>query len=784
MAKATQELKYKRLKVGHACFVCRSKKIKCDGLRPCMQCKARGRDCISSNSETQAENLNYSSAGSDNQDEADSNHSIIDSDDDSILFSRSRTNIDDNPCVPKSSDTWTSNAAKQTTATYCKSQELPLGDFPTFGSFVRWRVEPSLPSRYSTDIEMPSGEIQMHLINLFFETGYKVSPIIPKRHFYEQLRTKGPLITPLLLNAIYCIASSGCTLKDVPKSIVFFNRAKKLLDDFLDVPRVSTVAALCLLSLYEPVPTKSKSAVDQHCRSWMYSGMAFRMCLELGLNMETLYSRDNMALECIELRRRIFWSCYCLDKLQSAEWERLWAIPASLARTALPQILPQDDDSERWVVQTFQQKIKLALLGEEGLQIRACITIRDDVYNGRFHEQLDQYRAKLLHWSCNLPCPTVWGIRPCETVEDVMKEPRKSAEIGYFLSLYYFMLSDTLFCLPDNAKTSVQRRIYAAQLTRCVESACDKPLLVVRYEFLAHALIAAIRVHSRYLNNQDSVVAGQSLHLFNQCIDLLRKLQTFAIIPECTAVLQKISAIHEHSRLHTVRSEAPLSKAAAILDSTPHQFGNRVPFQQMDTNGDIAQFSSEQQQRHAQNLADPYQTDIPHNSSSFDSQNMEKTLINSPFNNITAFGTSIGVDFGDRRHLWEVAVDASQNCEFESTPSTPEGSINQTAFPTSSTSEWSPCNTSDFIWPDPIVSQTSFHPQPPHYSMTSSSHQLPLSNSMATYPQQQQSTYIQPPPQQIVNVSAHITPTLNSNLCYSSLADSVINVPQHAYYPC
>jgi hypothetical protein len=28
MAKATQELKYKRLKVGHACYVCRSKKIK------------------------------------------------------------------------------------------------------------------------------------------------------------------------------------------------------------------------------------------------------------------------------------------------------------------------------------------------------------------------------------------------------------------------------------------------------------------------------------------------------------------------------------------------------------------------------------------------------------------------------------------------------------------------------------------------------------------------------------------------------------------------------------
>ncbi|CEP07199.1 hypothetical protein [Parasitella parasitica] len=686
--------------------------------------------------------------------------------------------------MPKFSDTWTSNAAEQTTAAYCETQKLPTCNFPTFGSFVRWRVEPPLPSRYSTAIEMPSGQVQMHLINLFFETRYNVSPIIPKRYFYEQLRTKGPLITPLLLNAIYCVVSSGCTLKDVPKSIVFFNRAKKLLDDFLDVPRVSTVAALCLLSLYEPVPTKSKSVVDQHCRSWMYSGMAFRMCLELGLNMDTPYSRHNMALDSIELRRRVFWSCYCLDKLQSAEWERLWAIPASLARTALPQILPQDDESEHWVVQTFQQKIKLALLCEEGLQIRASFAIGNGVENSRFYEQLDQYRAKLLHWSANLPRPAIWDIRPCATVEDVVNEPRKSPEIGYFLSLYYFMLSDTLFCLPDNAKTSVQRRIYAAQLTRCVESACDKPKLVARYEFLAHALIAAIRVHARYLNDQDSIIAGQSLHFFNQCIELLRKLQTFAIIPECTAVLQKISAIHQHARSHAVRPDAsqPMAAAAATLDSSLRQFGNAAPLHQMDANGNIIQFSSNQQEQ-VQNLVDPYQTDITHNRSSFDSQKMHPMLSNSLFNNITAFGTSIGVDFGDRRLLWEVALDASQSCEFGSTPSTPEDSMNQAVFPTASaSSEWSPCNTGDFIWPDPIASQTQSHPQLPHYTMATSSPQPPLLNAMEIYAQQQQNTYLQPPPppQQFMKVAES---ALNSKLCYSSLTNSVINVPQHAYYP-
>lgn len=780
---------------------------------------ARGRNCQSSNPETQAENSsNDNSAASDNQDEVDSN---MDSDDDSILFSRSKPSISNNQSMPKFSDTWTSNAATRTTAAYSKSQKLPIGEFPTFGSFVRWRPEPALPSKYSTAIEMPSSDIQMRLINHFFETRYKVAPIIPKRYFYEQLRIKGPLITPLLLNAIYCIVSSSSSLKDVPKSIVFFNRAKKLLDDFLDVPRVSTVVALCLLSLYEPVPTKSKSAVDQHCRSWMYSGMAFRMCLELGLNMDTPYSRDNMPLECIELRRRTFWSCYCLDKMQSAEWERLWSIPSSLAKTALPQILPEDDEAERWIVQTFQQKIKLALLGEEGLQIRASFAIRDDIDNGRFYEQLHQYRAKLLHWSANLPSPEIWNIQPCATVEDVMNEPRKPPEIGYFLTLYYFMMSDTLFCLPDNAKMSIQHRIYAAQLTRCVESACDKSTLVVRYEFLAHALIAAIRVHARYLNDQDSNVAGQSLYFFNLCVKLLRRLQHYAIIPECTAVLQKISAIHQHSRMHTTAySDASLAKvnpaaaaainAASTLDSAPHPYASNMTFQQMDVNGNMVQFAPEHQQQQAQmNLVDPYRTDVPNGS--FDYQNMDSMLDSSPFNNLAAFGTSIGVDFGDRRQLWEFALDASvqQSYEFSgSGPSTPEDTMsNNATFPptsatTTATPDWSsPCGPSDFIWPDPIVSQTSPPPPPPQqhpppsqqYHITASPNQQHHINSMLVYQNMPhinshpQPTYIQPPQQQQqqqqMNVNIHNpTPTLNQTLCYP-LPNSAVHVPQHAYYP-
>ncbi|KAI9494596.1 fungal-specific transcription factor domain-containing protein, partial [Zychaea mexicana] len=227
-------------------------------------------------------------------------------------------------------------------------------DAEPYGSFLKWVPEPPLPSRYTGSIEMPSRELQMEMLEQFFRENYEVMPIVPRRYFFEQLRCKGPFITPLLLNAIYAQTSRYLDNSELPKPEVFYHRAKRLLDDFMDMPRISTVVALCYMSLYEPSPSTHRSG-SPFCRSWMYSGMAYRMCLELGLHNQSNISKE-LPREEIELRKRVFWSCYCLDKVQSGGWERPWMITKQFALVDLPNGLPDDDAEEQLILENLKQK--------------------------------------------------------------------------------------------------------------------------------------------------------------------------------------------------------------------------------------------------------------------------------------------------------------------------------------------------------------------------------------------------------------------------------------------
>ncbi|KAI9478255.1 MAG: fungal-specific transcription factor domain-containing protein [Benjaminiella poitrasii] len=785
MGKATQELKYKRLKVGHACYVCRSKKIKCDGLIPCMQCKARGRVCQSSNPELQNDTVTENNITSDNQDEVESSQSNIESDDDSILFARTKqsSNIY-TKLTPTYSCTWTSNAVQRAAQENKKSSNRFLfGETHSFGSFVCWHDEPPLPHKYSSPVEMPSNEVQMHMIDLFFQTRYKITPFIPKRLFYEQLRIKGPLITPLLLNAIYCVVSSFTTIKDVPKAAVFFNRAKKLIDDFLDVPRVSTVAALCLLSLYEPIPTKSKSTIDQHCRSWIYSGIAFRMCLELGLNMDTPRSRNRLSEESIELRRRVFWACYCLDKLQSIEWERLWSIPSSLAKCQLPRGTLDDDEEEQWVLLAFQQTIKLCQLAEEGLQIRASFSFRDDIGYEKFLEETDQYVQKILHWQDSLPSQDIWNFKQREAVDDMINTPRIPPTLCYVSMIYYFLLTDALSCLPDTEQNAKKCRTYAAQLTICAETICDNPSMVLRYEFITHATIAAIRVHSRYLDDKDPETARQSSILFNQCTRILQKIQKHAIIPQGAVVLRKISDLWQRSQNTQQPSSSPASMDAAaesikllsvntsmnppIADSpvVPSSANvttfNNVLYrnQQLEANENMHQPSpSGQSELSPGHVVDPYRTDIPINN--FNYQNSDGILVSTPYNNLVAFGSTVNIDFTDRKQLWEYALQGANQQNYDnkgSLPASPKDAISHSiATSNGRSSDWMSPNGTEFNWPNPIASQQRQQQQ--------SSHTPPLSSQQQ--PQQRQilsHQYSMTSPQQ--------PPGLNSVIAHSYLSN-------------
>jgi hypothetical protein len=122
--------------------------------------------------------------------------------------------------------------------------------------------------------DLPSPRLSTVLIRLYFQHFYPILPIFYQRQLSSSLDDPAEPISPLLLNAIYAVASRVCDDVAVrsdptrPETAgeVFFERAKCLLDSQYDIPRISTVQALLLLSSHQQGTMKS-------ARAWLYSGM-------------------------------------------------------------------------------------------------------------------------------------------------------------------------------------------------------------------------------------------------------------------------------------------------------------------------------------------------------------------------------------------------------------------------------------------------------------------------------------------------------------------------------
>ncbi|CEP16489.1 hypothetical protein [Parasitella parasitica] len=420
----------------------------------------------------------------------------------------------------------------------------------TFGNFIVWMPEPSLPSRYSGSIEMPSRDVQMALIDQFFSERYESIGLVPRYYFYEQLETKGLLITPLLLNIIYAHAARFITIPNCPKTEVFYQRARRLVDDFMDVPRVSTIVALCLLSLYEPNPAIYRPGAH-HCRQWQYSGMACRMAIELGLYDDS-HVHSSLAPVEIELRRRVFWGCYDLDKFHSGGWERPFMLSQSFVKIPLPSPLPGESEEERQILSLYIARIRFISIIEEGLMLlcasqsfqNSTSTVFLGIHKENLMENISNNHAKHLQWLRSLPPEMQWSPITTFSVKDVLELGAPRPMVGH-LHLYYNTVAlELLTKIPSNSTTQFQSRIAAACMTQLAYHLCQTPSYVIKFDFLVHSLIHAIKIHLRYLDDPDKSLAQQAWFLFDRSIWCMQLINNYAVIPNCTKFLQQVQTIY------------------------------------------------------------------------------------------------------------------------------------------------------------------------------------------------------------------------------------------------
>ncbi|KAL7949896.1 hypothetical protein V8C42DRAFT_308918 [Trichoderma barbatum] len=198
----------------------------------------------------------------------------------------------------------------------------------------------------------------MHLMNMYFNYHYPYFTTLSRKLFWRDfMRGKAGLqpgtayCSSLLVNAMLAL---GCHFTDIPgafgipgdsrtKGDHFFAEAKRLIveNDEYEKPRLVTVQALALMSVRE-------AGCAREAKGWVYSGMSFRMALDIGLNLEVEgLDKEHMAEEEVDARRITFWGCFLFDKTWSNYLGRLPQIPRNYFTVSKIDVFP-DEDAALW----------------------------------------------------------------------------------------------------------------------------------------------------------------------------------------------------------------------------------------------------------------------------------------------------------------------------------------------------------------------------------------------------------------------------------------------------
>ncbi|OQE74588.1 hypothetical protein PENNAL_c0078G11886 [Penicillium nalgiovense] len=178
------------------------------------------------------------------------------------------------------------------------------------------QLEPLNLAAGKLDFDGIDPEIGMHLLSIYWSRQLYTAQIIYRPAFMRDMACEGPYFSKLLLNAIFFVVSKHCDrpeLRSDPNDITtagwkFRQRFTQLLRDSFDKSEITTLQALLIMS------NALFSRCDERSLSWLYAGNAFNMFIDLGLHV--LPAVDSITAEELEIRKRVLWGAYLIDKIQ------------------------------------------------------------------------------------------------------------------------------------------------------------------------------------------------------------------------------------------------------------------------------------------------------------------------------------------------------------------------------------------------------------------------------------------------------------------------------------
>jgi hypothetical protein len=196
---------------------------------------------------------------------------------------------------------------------------------------------------------LPPMDIQLHLAETYFEFVYGQSyPLLHKPTFMRNLVTGS--IPPVLVLSVCAISarfSSHHRLRTEPAFLrgeEWARPAREIALRRYDAPNITVLTSYLLLALHEFGTCQGK-------RSWVLGGMAQRMVFMLQLhkdedksvavaggdiNGHDASSEREMSHTDKEIRRRVMWSCFIMDRFVSSGTDRPLTFPEDCIYTPLP----------------------------------------------------------------------------------------------------------------------------------------------------------------------------------------------------------------------------------------------------------------------------------------------------------------------------------------------------------------------------------------------------------------------------------------------------------------
>ncbi|CAG8477911.1 11316_t:CDS:2 [Diversispora eburnea] len=356
--------RYKRLKVTRACESCRRRKVKCDGgsggtQTPCSSCRKLKILCVFSNMTVKRTTPKTEQEQMDEK--LQRSESLLQKLDDCDIKSRKVNGVG---YVDLLTDVLGHMKIEcNGRASYIYSMEgkmMEEGGSPE----LLLLTEPPLPYHYPlSSTGNPTPEMASHLINLYFIHVHPYIPILHKDNFLRRLNDKSNPISPLLLYTVFALGAkyvndpSVCLdpTKSETAGIPFYRKAKDLLDDFLDVPRLSTIQAQILLLKFQ----EGIRRPGFFFRSWLCFGTIIRMAQDLGLDKNFDKWDLRISKEDKIVRKRIWQVCFLCDQFMSGAQGREIAITLSNTDIELPKKEDYGDAQELQIQTDFVHIVRL-----------------------------------------------------------------------------------------------------------------------------------------------------------------------------------------------------------------------------------------------------------------------------------------------------------------------------------------------------------------------------------------------------------------------------------------